>query len=256
MKKGKYESPYGKPSMVSKSALFKKSNTGSWAEKKMVAVHEHPLYSPYVAIPELATSSDHFESLVEEAMKKEFDKSVMKEMFGWPEEAKSVVSIAADMWKITEVDYENGTATMSTTTTNTTGTNSTASTVSYIPAPTPPVMVTKVTPNESTMLPKGMALHPYKNIHKNSFEVFIDGYTAAGPSKYMRAVLTLQESDQSAQEAPTFEVRKETMQEFMDALWEQGLRPSNYQDQEVLKAVKAHLEDMRQIAMSVMDLKK
>ena len=51
---------------------------------------------------------------------------------------------------------------------------------------------------------------------------------------------------------PTFTMNLESAQIFVDELWKQGIKPSNFKESEITAQGK-HLEDMRKIAFSFLD---
>jgi hypothetical protein len=55
---------------------------------------------------------------------------------------------------------------------------------------------------------------------------------------------------------PTFTVPVDQAQDFMDAMWNAGIRPSKQEENAgALKATQGHLEDMKKIAFKLLDMK-
>lgn len=50
----------------------------------------------------------------------------------------------------------------------------------------------------------------------------------------------------------TFRLRHQTVQDLFDQMWQSGLRPSDPKDPQAHDALKAHLADMRELALNVL----
>lgn len=97
-----------------------------------------------------------------------------------------------------------------------------------------------------------------KNLQKNAIE--IAGYVIAPDQKHPIAVMPLSFTtivDEGVVTPCAMTLVKESAQKLMDELWECGIRPSNGEGNSgELAATKFHLNDMRRIVSSLMELKK
>ena len=96
------------------------------------------------------------------------------------------------------------------------------------------------------------------NVQNNLYELRGVQTTFAGDYAYMP--LSLNKIEEGCMTTPFAYLFKEDAVRLMDALWDAGVRPTEAKVLDApkgeLAAVRDHLDDMRKIAFSLMDLKK
>lgn len=96
------------------------------------------------------------------------------------------------------------------------------------------------------------------NVQNNLYELRGVQTTSAGDYAYMP--LSLNKIEEGCITTPFAYLSKPDVERLMDALWEAGVRPTTHKALDIpkgeLAAVRDHLEDMRKITFSLMELQK
>jgi len=96
-----------------------------------------------------------------------------------------------------------------------------------------------------------------RNSVKGVFEVVVVSGNLSQRSASVAAPLSFAHVSRGDKLAPSFELPFSVAVKLMDALWENGIKPSNIpSDDSYVEAVKAHLRDMRELTFILIESKK